>query len=119
MKYGTVAADLATGEEVVMTTGSIIDAARASSAIPVLFHAVHHEDRWLVDGALANPAPVSLARELGADVAIGSAQRFGVPMGYGGPHAAFFATHDTFKRAMPGTCQGTPKSTEDREPGRA
>lgn len=68
--FGAVASDLSTGEEIWLTEGSTIDAARASSAIPLIFHAVKHQNRWLLDGALVNPTPVSLARKLGADVVI-------------------------------------------------
>jgi glycine cleavage system P protein (glycine dehydrogenase) len=82
------------------TTGAIRDLAEEI--------ATAHEAGALVIVA-TDPLALALLTppgEMGADIVVGSAQRFGVPMGFGGPHAGFFATKDAFKRAMPGRLVG-------------
>jgi NTE family protein len=68
--FGAVATDLYTGEEIWLRKGRIMSAIRASSGLPGLFAPSWHEDRWLIDGGVVNPVPVSLCRALGADVVI-------------------------------------------------
>lgn len=68
--FATVATDLETGREVWFTEGKVFPAMSASMALPGLFAPVRHDDRWLVDGGLVNPVPVSVCRALGADVVI-------------------------------------------------
>jgi len=70
LPFAAVATALHTGAEVWLRNGSTIEAVRASIALPGLFAPVVYEDRMLVDGALVNPVPVSLARAMGADVVI-------------------------------------------------
>ena len=68
--YGAVATDLYSGREVWFTKGDTLTSIWASIALPGLFSPVHFEDKWLVDGGLVNPVPVSMCRSLGADVVI-------------------------------------------------
>ncbi len=68
--FGAIATDLATGREVWLREGSLFQAVRASVALPGLVSPAAAEERWLVDGALVNPVPVSLCRALGADQVI-------------------------------------------------
>lgn len=69
-QYAAVATDLETGREVWFTRGSVLRAVWASISLPGLFPAIRHKDKWLVDGGLVNPVPVSVCRALGADVVI-------------------------------------------------
>jgi NTE family protein len=68
--YGAVATEVATGREVWLREGPVLDAVRASIAMPGLFTPFEQDGRLLVDGGLVNPVPVSLCRALGADVVI-------------------------------------------------
>ena len=70
MRFGAVATDLYTGEEIWLREGPFMTAVRASSGLPGLFSPTWHEGRWLIDGGVVNPVPVSLCRALGADVVI-------------------------------------------------
>src|SRR3984893_17310116 len=70
VKFATVATEVRTGHEIWLTHGRIVDAMRASYALPGIFAPVLVGDRWLVDGALVNPVPVSAARALGAEIVI-------------------------------------------------
>ena len=68
--FGAVATDLYTGEEIWLREGSFMTAVRASSGVPGLFAPTWHQGRWLIDGGVVNPVPVSLCRALGADVVV-------------------------------------------------
>ncbi|MDD3447836.1 MAG: patatin-like phospholipase RssA [Gammaproteobacteria bacterium] len=69
-RFAAVATDLETGREQWLEEGSLLDAVRASMALPGLFSPARYQERWLVDGGLVNPVPVSLCRALGAEVVI-------------------------------------------------
>ncbi len=70
VKFASVATEVRTGHEIWLTHGRLVDAMRASYALPGIFAPVLIGDRWLVDGALVNPVPVSAARALGAEIVI-------------------------------------------------
>ncbi|MES2905419.1 MAG: patatin-like phospholipase family protein [Pseudomonadota bacterium] len=69
-KFIAVATELKTGHEVWLSKGSMVDALRASYALPGIFEPVQLGGRWLIDGALVNPCPVSVCRAYGADLVI-------------------------------------------------
>lgn len=70
VRYAAIATEIGTGHEIWITRGKLVDAMRASYALPGVFPPVKIGDRWLMDGALVNPLPISVARALGARVVI-------------------------------------------------
>jgi len=68
--FAAIATDLATGREIWLQSGPIQEAVRASISLPAIFSPTRIDDRWLVDGGLSNPVPVSVCRALGAEVII-------------------------------------------------
>jgi len=90
-------------------TGEVTDISELTAKI--------HEKKGIVTVAADIMSLVMLKPpgELGADAVIGSSQRFGVPMGYGGPHAAFFTTLDKYKRSLPGRIIGVSKDTRGKQ----
>jgi len=80
IRFAAVACEVRTGHEIWLTHGRVVDALRASYALPGIFAPVRIGGRWLVDGALVNPVPVSVARALGARVVVAvnlNADQFG------------------------------------------
>lgn len=71
MTYAAVATEMGAGHEVWLTKGKIVEAMRASYALPGIFEPVRLGARWLLDGALVNPVPINVCRALGADLVIG------------------------------------------------
>lgn len=93
VKFAAIATEVRTGHEVWLTRGRMVDAVRASYALPGIFAPVEVGGRWLVDGALVNPVPVSAARALGAEIVIAvnvSTEAFG--------HGATIASHGSYPR---------------------
>ena len=111
-RFGCVATDLATGDEVWLREGRLMDALRASYAIPGLFPPVALGGRWLLDGALVNPLPVSLARALGAELILAVDINAGIiaPMRSDADGLSLAPPRSSFLRGVFGRRRGAPST---------
>ncbi|MDH5396867.1 MAG: glycine dehydrogenase (aminomethyl-transferring), partial [Cyclobacteriaceae bacterium] len=87
---------------------------RVNDIAPLISSGASNDIKVAVAADLLSLVLLKSPGEMGADVVLGSSQRFGVPMGYGGPHAAFFATREEFKRQVPGRIIGLSKDTRGK-----
>ena len=104
-RFVSVATEMKTGREVWVTKGPVLQAARASCAIPGLFTPVKLNDQWMLDGGLVNPVPVSPARALGADIVIAvnlNAQLVGLHLSAAGRQEAEREVTEEELKASPG-----------------
>ncbi|RIK96820.1 MAG: phospholipase [Proteobacteria bacterium] len=100
LKFASVATEINTGHEIWLTHGRLVEALRASYALPGIFASVRVGDRWLVDGALVNPVPVSVARALGAEIVI--AANVSADIGGHGATIAGYGTPPDTSEPLPG-----------------
>lgn len=100
--FVTIATDMRTGREIWLKTGAIVEAMRASIALPGIISPVRRDDRWLLDGGLTNPVPVSACRALGADIVIAvnpEAKKYSVM--WDEPDEPVNETWQSVKKSMP------------------
>src|ERR1700676_3576975 len=106
LKFATVATEVRTGHEIWLTHGRMVNAMRASYALPGIFSPVLVGDRWLVDGALVNPVPVSAARAMGAEIVIAANLSSDVFT-----HATTIYSHGASAAAVAPVVEPAPKKT--------
>ena len=112
VRFAAVTTDLRNGEEVALQDGDVIEAVRASIAVPGIFTPVRRDGRLLVDGGLSNPVPVSVARALGADEVIAVDLNHGVVEGRSNGRAR--PARPRAHRLEAETASATPSATQQQ-----
>ncbi|MCL4409863.1 patatin-like phospholipase RssA [Aliidiomarina haloalkalitolerans] len=116
-RYAAIATDLYTGKEIWLKKGDLFSVARASCAMPGLLAPKSYDGRWLVDGALVNPVPVSLARALEADFVIAVHLNSQVHVDDHAPAASQAPQSDSDKTAKQAKASSDSKKVDDEQNG--